>query len=268
MARDHFLMYALCGVVLINVIAIMLLNNQLAARERAEAPLPPKAEPIRTQPSVRTLVIQDKVHCPDCFDLNAYATELEDTILMRVEQVDAATAPTFSADILPAIAFNATLEEYPALIEGWELGGTVVTIPDGQYAGKWYVLPSQNAPRYSQKERRVLGRVTVTYLTLDSCTECYDVFITRGFLNDSRITVHKEIIVDAESSQGKALVARYNISALPTILMDDEADAYPNIGPGWEIMGTIEQDGTYTLRELQRLNVPYYDLQRKKLMKP
>jgi hypothetical protein len=79
---------------------------------------------------------------------------------------------------------------------------------------------------------------------------------------------YRELFVDADSPQGAALVAQYNITALPTILLDDEAGAYPNLELGWSIMGTVEEDGTYVLRELERMGVVYYDVARKKLMKP
>lgn len=270
MARDHFLMLALCGIVLINVIAIVLLNNQLAAREVAAKPVeqPVAAAPVRTQASVRTLLITDHKACPDCYDIHGYVDQLSDTILMDVDEVDAHNVPTLVTDVLPVIAFNSTIEEYPTLVDGWDVAGTIVNVTDGPYAGKWYVLPTQNAPSYSTVRKKVSGRVTVTYLTMASCTDCYDVHLNRQYLNDSRITPYREIDIDAASPSGKQLIELYNITALPTILLDKEADAYTNLAPGWSVVGTQESDGTYVLRNLQRLGVTYYDSGRKKLMKP
>lgn len=263
-------MYVLSGIILLNIIAILLLNNRLAEQEQAKTiPPPPQAAPppviVTPRAAVRTLIIEDKTRCPDCFDVREYITTLNDTVDMRVETVPTGQLTLFKSDKLPAIAFNASIEAYPTLVQGWDTVGYTVALSE-PYAGTWYVLPTQNAPFYA--DGRVHGRVSVTYITMRSCTECYDVAILNASLATSRITPYRETTVDAESTEGKALLAKYNITAVPTLIMDGEAAAYPNLQPGWNIVGTIEEDGTYVLHDLQRLQVTYYDLALKKLMKP
>jgi hypothetical protein len=263
MARDHLLMLTLCVIIAINIIAIVLLNNHLADTEQAGKPASPQKAVIRNQPVVRTVLLTDPA-CDGCFNISAYAEELQETIAMEVEQT--ADTLVFNSPRLPAIAFNSTIAQYPVMVRGWEEVGYRITIPDGTYKGEWYVLPTLNPP-YSAGGR-VHGKVGVVYLTLRSCSQCYDIFITRGFMEESRIVVGEEQVIDAESAEGRALVQRYNLTAVPTIIMDSEAAEYSNIQPGWGIMGTVEEDGSYVLRDLQRLRVTYYDLAHKKLMKP
>lgn len=254
MKQDHFLLVTLSVIVLINIIAIILLQNDITVDE-------PVLYSAYSQPEVRTLILSDK-KCIDCYDIRRYVAALNSTVNMQVED---APADLFDTPRLPAIAFNATLEKYPSILRGWDQVGFTTEIQEGKYKGTWYVLPTLNAPYVS--EDKVHGRVTVIYITLDSCKECYDVFVNREYMNSSRIEPYKEIIVDAESTEGKVIIERYNITAVPTIIMDKEASEYPNLQPGWNVVGTIEQDGSYVLRELHRLDVTYYDLAHKKLMK-
>ena len=173
----------------------------------------------------------------------------------------------FPVPRLPAIAFSSTVDEYPGnLTAGWETVGKIERLTSGQYNGTWYVLPTLNAPYV--ENGTVRGRVTATYITMDSCTDCYDVLLNREFMNASRIVPYKERFVDVSSPEGKELVATYKIRNVPTLIMSRDADAYPNVRPGWPVVGTIEQDGSYVLRNLQRLNVVYYDLNRSRVMRP
>jgi hypothetical protein len=267
-------MYVLSGIVLLNIIAIVLLNNRLADEETPQVPAqeniiaPPAPVIVTPRVLVRTLILEDKALCPDCFDIGEYLVALNDTISMEVEVVPESQLSLFHSNKLPAIAFNASLASYPTLVQGWEEVGYILNISTGKYAGEWYVLPTQNAPYYSLADERVHGRVTVTYLTMEKCSECFDAYTLRSSLNASRIKPYEERTIDISSAQGKALVAKYNITAVPTLLMDKEAAEYRNLQPGWNIVGTVEQDGTYVLRELQRLQVTYYDLEHAKLMKP
>jgi hypothetical protein len=283
MARDHFLMFALAGILVINIIAIVLLNNRLADRETNSSTAPPSAtlgpgdvppqaaqnntrQVIRTQPLVRALIL-DIPSCPDCYDLGQYVVALNDTVNMEVERVSAQDFP-FTPQRLPAMAFNKTLEEYPDLLLNWTAVGNITTVPDGRYAGVWYILPSFSPPYYITANKSVAGRVTVTYLTMRSCGECYNTTLLRTLIDSSRITVGTERTLDVETPAGGALAARYNITRVPAMVMDAQASYYPTLRPGWDVVGTVEQDGSFVLRNLQRLNVTYYDLQSRTIMRP
>lgn len=277
--RSSGLMYVLSGIVLLNIIAIVLLSRNLPAageptvQQEGYHAVPPNSfeqpnviEVSAPQPLVRTLVLQDPHNCPDCFDILRYAEELQDMINMSIENADLGVIDTSR---LPALAFNQTIEQYPeSFVQGWERYGETVTIADGKYSGTWYILPTLNPPYLDTMSNLVKGRVTATYVTLERCSECYDVFMNREFMRESRITPYHEIIVDADSPQGKILIDRYAIDAVPTLFMSPEAGEYTNLKPGWPMVGTIESDGTFVLRNLQRLGVTYYDLNSNQVLAP
>jgi hypothetical protein len=267
MARDHLLLYALSAVILINIVAIVMLQARVAEIPEHAPVVATITAPVLpvTAPLVRTLILP--APCDDCFDISEYAIALNDTINMAVETVPQDRIPAFGSALLPAIAFNQTLEEYPALVRGWEGAGSIINL-SGEYAGTWYLLPTQNAPYYDAANRTVRGRVGVTYITMRSCQECYDVAESSEWLADVRITPYSERTVDAESPAGRELVTKYGITAVPTLILDSGAAEHSTLQPGWSIVGTVEDDGFYVLRDLQRMGVVYYDLQSKKLMKP
>ncbi|HIH24163.1 TPA: hypothetical protein HA251_03965 [Candidatus Woesearchaeota archaeon] len=308
MARDNLLMYVLAAVVIINVIIIVILNNRLADEQALEASsngvpqttlgpgdtaapsgaipttgtagdrgaggdatggVPPRTV-IRTQPPVRTIVIDAPASCDRCFDVDQYLVALDETINMVVEENGAgADGFPFVPQRLPALAFNGTLAEYTALLEGWDIIGNITNITGTtRYDGTWYILPVAHPPYYDTVSGTTRGVVTVTYLTASTCDGCYDQSVLRDLINDSHIIVGKERTFDIASPEGRAVAARYNITRVPTIIMDEEAGLYPNLLPGWLVVGTIEDDGAYVLRNLERLKVVYYDIASKRVMNP
>jgi hypothetical protein len=276
--RDHVLLVTLCAILLLNIIAILILNNRLADEEAArrlqeeraaKLLVPVAAETSILLPAVRTVLLPAPCDaCDDLFDVAQYLDVLDDTINMSVERAAPKDVPQFGADILPAIAFNATLAAYATFTVGWEQAGPITTIPDGPYAGTWYVLPSHNAPYYDVPSSQVRGRVRVTYLAMARCEDCYDVSRLHEELLDSRITPWEEETVDVDSPQGKILVQQHAITRVPTMILDAEAAFYSSLQPGWSVVGSIEEDGSYVLRDLRRMSVVYYDLERDEVLRP
>jgi hypothetical protein len=271
----------LCAILILNVIAIVLLSNNLETERAASitpsAPAPPAQQLPPEKPLVRAIILEDKTACPDCFDIRAYASALDGAMNVVTEEGDLAAwnarLVADSRDLpnskrLPAIAFNATIEQYPQLIENWDTLGYTITFGSGPYQGDWYVLPTLNPPYLDTANGTVHGRVTATYLTKRSCTECYDPHDLRSFLNESRITPSTERTLDADTPAGQELIAAYNITRVPTLLLSADAAQYPGFLPGWTVVGTVERDGTLVLRDLERINLAYYDLSTGRVMKP
>ena len=259
--REWALAYVLCAIVALNVIAIVLLSGRL----QAPTPAPAVAPPAR--PPVRAVVLEDS-RCQDCFEIRQYATALVDAMALETETGDLAEWEGRLAGRLPAIAFNASIEMYPRLVNDWTTVGYTVAFDSGPYAGAWYVLPTLNPPYIDLATGEVRGRVTVTYLTAGSCAECYDPRDLRYFINASRIVPYRELSVDEASPDGRAIVEAYNITRVPTILLSPEAAEYPGFLPGWSVVGTVEGDGTLVLRDLERIGLAYLDLGTGRVMKP
>jgi hypothetical protein len=63
--------------------------------------------------------------------------------------------------------------------------------------------------------------------------------------------------VGITSTEGKALVKKYNISVVPTLIFDSEASLYPTISGVWKNVGTVEKDGSLVMR---MVNPPFYSI--------
>jgi len=64
---------------------------------------------------------------------------------------------------------------------------------------------------------------------------------------------------DISSPQGKDLIAKYNITKAPTLLISPEAKAYDTLTQVWTEVGTVESDGWYVFRATEQMG-NYTDL--------
>ncbi len=110
---------------------------------------------------------------------------------------------------------------------------------------------------------QILGLVDLIYLTDSSCPDCYKseevhkTILTRGF----GMGMQSERTVDRNSAEGQNIIAQYKITQVPTVLLSPEADQYVNLKSQWPSVGTVEADGWYIFRQLNRLGpVVYNDL--------
>jgi glutaredoxin len=286
-AKNRIFIIVLGAIILLNIIAILLIHNKIAERqvavvdtvpndvlsESADVPsedsiaLPPR-EVVRTQPLVKTYIMNaDCSNCNDLYDIMTYVVALNETINMEVSYVTPEEIG-ITPERLPALLFNESITAYPSIIKDWENNGMIVTSTRNKFAGTWYVLPVAHAPFYDAKEGAVRGRVSVTYIAMASCKECMEVPALQDELEAIGITPYHEEVLDVTSERAKLLIRKYNITAVPTIIMDGQAAFHSQLFPGWYAVGTVEGDGMFILRKLDRMRVTYYDLKREQVMIP
>jgi hypothetical protein len=156
---------------------------------------------------------------------------------------------------LPALIFSSDLGAYSTISEAWSTVGTVAT--DGSY-----VLTQVPPPFKDLTTGMIVGIVNVTYLYDSSCATCYNVSIHHGILVGSfRVVLGTESTYDINSTQGKALISKYNITSVPTFIMSPDAKYYSAILSVWPNVGTNETDGWFIFRDMTALgNVTYMNL--------
>lgn len=96
---------------------------------------------------------------------------------------------------------------------------------------------------------KVRGEFEAVYVTDDTCAECYDVSLHEGVLERMAMTATKTTSVDIGSDEGKTLVEEYVLTAVPTVLLRGDLEPYDQLQEIWSLVGTIEEDGTYVLRQ-------------------
>jgi hypothetical protein len=201
-----------------------------------------------------------KSNCEKCVDLNPLIAQFKqtgmafskETVLDEEQAGD--LIEKYSIKKLPILIFSEGASAYDTIALSWQQLGTVEE--DGSH-----VLRAINPPYYDLEDDAVKGLVTLTMLVDGSCPECYEVRLHKPILERFSITMDKEETVDVSSAQGKSLISMYDIKKVPTIILSDDAGAYPILKPVWKQVGTIEEDGSYVFRNVEVMKGKYMDLE-------
>ncbi len=114
--------------------------------------------------------------------------------------------------------------------------------------------------------QEVRGEVSITYLTDESCSDCYDVMNNKKILEGSYgVSLANEKTIDVSSDEGKELIEKYKIEKVPTFFVDNEIAVYQALLSVWKDIGSIESDGMYVFRVVEQLGT-YYDLETKDIV--
>ncbi len=258
------------GVVLIVNIALLVAANvrlSAVASTPAASAAAPATQAAPAAPVSLTII--NKPDCPECQNATVFRDELAQ-IGVNFSQVRTVSYGSSQASSLisqygitklPALVFSKDLSSYPNIVSAWSNIGTVAS--DGSY-----LLQGALPPYYDLQTNTVRGLVNVTYLNASSCPSCYDVTLHRQILRRFGMALSDERVVDISSPEGKALVARYNISGAPTILLTGDAGLYPRFSQAWQSVGTLEPDGTFVFRNLDVIGGTYLNLSSGKTVTP
>ena len=102
----------------------------------------------------------------------------------------------------------------------------------------------------------VKGKVKITYITNNSCIDCFNVTQLKSAFQSLGIYFYSEEYVDVSSREGKNMLVEYNITAIPTAILSKEILDYTTIKDILEKVGTFE-DNEYVFRNLDVLEVKY-----------
>jgi hypothetical protein len=209
-----------------------------------------------------TLTLLTKNDCAECSSIEPLVAQIKQSNVRVKEErtIDAdskegkAIIKKYSIDLVPSLIVDKELGEYAELAVNWEQVGTVEE--DGSY-----VLRRLTAPYYSLEEKRVVGLTTMTLLRDSSCTECYD---AKSFhtpvLKNMGIIPSQETELNYNTVEGKAIATKYNITKLPTLILEGDLASYPAMLQVWPQVGTVEEDGSYVFRVVEIARKPYKDL--------
>lgn len=165
---------------------------------------------------------------------------------------------------LPTFILSPDIDFYDNVKSNWANIGTVEK--DKTYVARTLFLPYRDLGK-----GQIVGLVDLIYLTDSSCADCYKVqdvqkpILTKGY----GVAIRSERTIDVASLEGKNLVAQYNITKVPTILLSPEAEQYPNIKSVWKSVGIVGSDGWYIFTGLNQLgSIIYKDLSNNQVIRP
>ena len=167
----------------------------------------------------------------------------------------------YKIDFVPSLVLSEEAGVYGIIQNAWAQIGTKEN--DGNY-----VLRAVYPPYINLTTGELKGLVKITYLTDKSCAECYNVSIHEQILASPQsfaIKLDKKELYDISDAKGKELIAKYNITSVPTVILSKEVMAYP-IYPALKQFFTVADDSSFVFRAPQVLGT-YKDLSTDKVVK-
>lgn len=228
-----------------------------------DSPSPPYVDTAtgNIKGNVQAIVI-DKSNCAECQNLSSLITQLEkggvhfsniqeysDTMFQAKEIIN-----KYSITRLPVLILSNDLDAYDSITSIWPQIGT-------KEADSSFVFRQARPPYYDLATGNVTGIVSAVYLVDKTCNSCYDAeTVHGGILANGGIFIGKTQTTDIKSAEGKALLAKYNITKIPTVILAGDVSAYPSLVSAWAQVGTIEKDGAYVFRSISVISQNYEDL--------
>lgn len=207
----------------------------------------------------------------DCWDVNLFLDALKQKGVKIQEQRTA-----YVSSWLPFASGNALVKKYqvtkvPTVIvelvgQGAPDVNTFFNSSLGTIVDNKFALGKILAPYYDLAEKKLKGVVKVTYLTDKTCTECYDIAKHETALKNLGISA-KGKRVDVSSDEGKELIAKYNITKVPTVLISGEVNEYQVFVQAWADVGIVTDDGTYIFTNVNLMGDSYKDLKTGQVVK-
>jgi hypothetical protein len=163
----------------------------------------------------------------------------------------------FNLSRIPALLISTEIDEYP-------IGQNVKQA--GFSVRKQHYVVDNVVPYVEPGTGKLRGLVEVTMLVDNNCTECYDVNMHIQILKGFGLFISRQDTVDISSEEGQALLGKYNITKIPTIIITGDMEPYASFDEVWAQVGTVESDGAYVFRNMEALgDANYVDLNNIKL---
>ncbi|MDF1498642.1 MAG: thioredoxin family protein [Patescibacteria group bacterium] len=219
-------------------------NNELVFIKTKTPYVSAKTGEIRGK--VNLTIISDE-NCKECFNVSLYEN-LPKQLGMSVSETKRVEyrssegrnlVKKHNIKSVPTIIIKGDLEAYP--IQTLEKFGNINE--------NIFVLTEVNPPFISTSTGTMKGNLYLTIVADSSCEKCYDLSVYDNIIKQFGLYVKSNRQINASSYEGKYLVNKYKIEAIPTIIMTGDVSLYNKPNSVWSNIGTTEKDGTYVLRE-------------------
>jgi len=245
-----------------NITGITLQNFEAKNDALVFAKVPPPYYDVASKSikgKVTVIVLQDNT-CDKCFNISQISSQLAQLGIKIASErtVEAKSSEgkelisKYKIGKVPTLIFNKEALEYDVIKQVWTQVGS-------EESDSNLVLRIISPPYLNVSTGKVDGLVDITYLSDQTCSECYNATMVKDLLKQSfNMEFGAEKEVDVTSTKGKSLMKKYSIELVPTVILSADAAAYPTLGQAWPQAGTIEDDGVFVFRSLQLLEEQIY----------
>lgn len=248
-----FLVVALASV----TIGALTSAKTLAVVERKVAEAQEQARPSEVQ-----LIRITAPDCADCFPLESAVTNLKQQAVTVTEE----KALLYTEEVAQSLIRELEITRVPTYVLTGEVNKENLqdfVTANGKVANDKFVFTNVTPLYIDPATQKTIGGVRVTVVTDTLCTDCIDVtqFIEGNKKAGVNITAEEK--VEWNSAEGQNLIDQYNITKLPTLVFSSDMGAYEAIRNSWTRAGTVEDDGSYILRNLAP---PYRDVEKDRIV--
>ncbi len=220
------------------------INDKTAAEKDAAKPA-----------SLQLMAINDN-SCSDCFSTKSIIAGIKGDNVNITQEKNL----NYSSEEAKTLIESYGITKVPAVIITGEI--SKVTLQGFEKQNDGLVLQQISPPYRDLNTQSIIGRISLTILNVSSCPKCPDMTIVVSQMKQAGISIFSEKNVDIKTAEGSELVKKYNITKAPTILLSNDAGQYSVISTAWQTIGTVENDGTFVMRET---SPPYYDVASKEI---
>lgn len=194
------------------------------------------------------------VGCPECEDVNGYLEYFggpqamvffkNKSILYENDPLAQELIAKYNITKLPSFIASSDLEEYPI---SETLSNFMSRESDGAFVLRSPLMPYLDLER----NHTLVGEVKIKELIDSSCTDCFNVSVlVEGVTSSFSLYISNKTTYDINSTEGKELIKRYNITQVPTIVISPDAADYETFAETWTKNGrdTVESDGWFVYR--------------------
>lgn len=197
------------------------------------------------------LVVIQPDNCEKCFDIYQVTDFIKGFLEINYKKVEELKA---SDETAKQYIKDYEIQMLPTFImmgdmKAVDMGKAVEESSVGKKTDEVFVYKNKFPPFYNLVSSQVEGQFEITYLTDDTCTDCYAVRLHDLALQNLIMAPTSSSTYDISSAEGKKILRDYKIQYVPTIILRGDLNAYQNFPSLWATVGTIEKDGAYVFRE-------------------
>jgi len=214
-----------------------------------------------------TMTIITAADCEDCFNIYDIVEQVGKLNVNITAQTELASDSEEAQKLIEGYK----IKTLPAIILGFDPAMTIKAKPDlikqldaldfenvddeSDYVAPstGYKFEATTPPYYDITASEIKGLVTVISITTSECDDCLalDAMITAL---ENALTIKDVTEVVYGSAEAQVYIEKYDIEAVPSIILSEDAAVYNGFAAAWKTYGTVEDDGSFVFRN----NVPPY----------
>ncbi|MEK6848244.1 MAG: hypothetical protein AABX65_01290 [Nanoarchaeota archaeon] len=240
--KYHVIYLALAIASILFIFNVYLLQQKIISADNENKIAGEKQKPA--QISITRIEVKS---CVDCFSLDNAISGLKEQNVNITAEKKVYSDSADGADLIKKYE----IEKLPALIIEGELNRSEQLVSYfeevGEIKDNKLLYTAVMAPYYSEKEKKIVGKVEVFYLKDSGCAKCTDISGVIENLNEAGVVFSGVKNMEYSSAEGQMLVSKYGIKHIPALIISGDIKYYSEIKSGLEQAGASFKEGAYAL---------------------